>query len=281
MVDAPCAEGDMSGQRRMTCLARPLGRPARTAKSLRPSPRRGPSPTPGRNQDAGREGEREGAMGRLRRRVALGGRHGEGASDAGGRATDGARTRAGALRTGPCAPGPAFGAPAPRSARHHHGRDRRAVRRRAHGPGLHVGSGTTPPRQLRPGACEARTPFSAAPPRPRPPRREEESSRTGTSRRLRNHPAPAAAPRRMRGPHPVQHGTTTAATAAARGKAPTAPGRRHRLRGHPPPAATPRRKGRPPSLTSPAGGTPPGSGPPGSPRPPSPPDGPKRSTCAG
>ncbi len=237
MADAPCAEGDMSGQRRMTCLARPLGRPARTAKSLRPSPRRGPSPTPGRNQDAGREGEREGAMGRLRRRVALGGRHGDEASDAGGRAADGARTRAGALRTGPCAPGPAFGAPAPRSARHHHGRDRRAMRRRAHGPGLHVGSGTTPAR--------------------------------------------AAAPRRMRGPHPVPHGTTTAATAAARGEAPTAPGRRHRLRGHPPPAATPRRKGRPPSLTSPAGGTPPGSGPPGSPRPPSPPDGPTRSTCAG
>ncbi len=237
MADAPCAEGDMSGQRRMTCLARPLGRPARTAKSLRPSPRRGPSPTPGRNQDAGREGERKGAMGRLRRRVALGGRHGDGASDAGGRATDGARTRAGALRTGPCAPGPALGAPAPRSARHHHGRGRRAVRRRAHGPGLHVGSGTTPPRQLRPGACEARTPFGTAPPRPRP--------------------------------------------LAAQGEAPTAPGRRHRRRGHPPPAATPRRKGRPPSLTSPAGGTPPGSGPPGSPRPPSPPDGPKRSTCAG
>ncbi len=50
-------------------------------------------------------------MGRLRRRVALGGRHGDGASDAGGRAADGARTRAGALRTGPCAPGPgAWGA---------------------------------------------------------------------------------------------------------------------------------------------------------------------------
>ncbi len=38
-------------------------------------------------------------MGRLRRRVALGGRHGDGASDAGGRAADGA-LRARARRVG-------------------------------------------------------------------------------------------------------------------------------------------------------------------------------------
>lgn len=165
----------MSGQRGMTGLARPLGRPARTAKSLRPRARRGARPTPGRIDDAGREGERGALGGRRSGWGGCAGGRGEGAAPPGrGACPARARPFDADEHNGPSPPGAWPARPRPFDAREevpgaYEGGHTRAPHRQARvQPGRRhraLASRDSPEH----GCQRARTCLGATPPPPRPP----------------------------------------------------------------------------------------------------------------